>query len=175
MASSSVPSSHSITSTLSIATMGPPASPMTCLPSTGPPSALTSASQGKRKASTLGSDVDAPSGKRSCLPSATTKVQQEGSAAISSLASIMQEMSKHLSTPLPVPTTLPAAPPSDFAHTVEVLTSATNISKQDKLEMMLLFLKNKDEAVAFLYMNDELRVAWVEKRLGELCTMMNTD
>ncbi|KAG2349302.1 hypothetical protein BDR05DRAFT_943317 [Suillus weaverae] len=124
------PLSHSITPTSPISTMGPPASPITCLPSTSPPSALTSASRGKHRASTLRSDVDAPLGKHSCLPFATAKVQQEGSAAISSLASVMQEMSAH------------------FSH---------NISQQDKLKMMLLFLKNKDEAVTFFYMNDELR------------------
>ncbi|KAG2359667.1 hypothetical protein BDR07DRAFT_1488023 [Suillus spraguei] len=156
MTSSSAPLSHvPLTSPMgppaSPNAMGPPASPITHLASTSPPSALTT--------------------KRSRLPSVTAKAQQDGSAAMSSIATVMQEMNKHLSTPSPAPTTLPAAPPSDFACAVEALTLSTNISKQDKLEMMPLFLKNKDEAIVFLYMDDELRVAWVEMRLGELCAM----
>ncbi|KAG2042890.1 hypothetical protein BDR03DRAFT_1005807 [Suillus americanus] len=118
--------------------MAPPVSP---LPSMSPPSALTSASWGKRKASALESDGNTPSSKRSRPPSVTAKVQPEGSAAISSLTTVMQEISKHLATPTPIPVApvLPAAPPSDFACTVEVLSSATNISDEDKLEMMPLF------------------------------------
>src|SRR5258708_5486861 len=68
------------------ANMACPPSPVassipTTIPSTSPPSALTSTSQGKRKASALSSDIDAPLGKHSCPPSATAKAQQEGSAA----------------------------------------------------------------------------------------------
>ncbi|KAG2034768.1 hypothetical protein BDR03DRAFT_984191 [Suillus americanus] len=81
---------------------------------------------------------------------------------------------KHLATPTPIPVApvLPAAPPSDFACTVEVLSLATNISDEDKLEMMPLFLKDKDEAVAFLYMSTQLRAAWVQKRLAEVRAMI---
>ncbi|KAG1816023.1 uncharacterized protein BJ212DRAFT_1481092 [Suillus subaureus] len=158
--------------------MGPPAH-VSHIPSTSPPSALTSASWGKRKASALKSDVDSPSpsSKCSCPPSVAAKAQQEGSTAISSLASTFQEMSKPLTMHIPAPMipAPPPAPPSDFTCAVKVLTLATNISDGDKLEMMPLFLKNKDKVVVFLYMNANLRAAWVQKRLAEVHANMNID
>ncbi|KAG1792095.1 hypothetical protein EV424DRAFT_1455148 [Suillus variegatus] len=112
------------------------------------------------------SDYNIPLGARFGQAYATARPQQEN-AAIVALAGAVQEMSKHLVIP-PPPPALPAAPPSDFARSLEVLSAATNISDEDKLEMMLLFLKNKDEAIVYLHMNNRLRAPWVQRRLGEM-------
>ncbi|KAG2048268.1 hypothetical protein BDR06DRAFT_999763 [Suillus hirtellus] len=114
-------------------------------------------------------DYNIPLGARFRPAYATARPQQEN-AAIVALAGAVQEMSKHLVIPPPPPVALalPAAPPSDFARSLEVLSAATNISDEDKLEMMLLFLKNKDEAIVYLHMNNRLRAPWVQRRLGEM-------
>ncbi|KAG1839200.1 hypothetical protein DFJ58DRAFT_733421 [Suillus subalutaceus] len=140
------------------------------VPSTSPPSALTSTSQGKCKASALDSDVDALSGKRSHPPSATARAQLEGSAVITSLVTAMETMSKHLSVP-PV-LAAPISPTSDFACTIEIISDATYISDDDKLDMTQLFVRDKDQATAFLYLKgDNLRANWVKRRLGETRAM----
>ncbi|KAG1855657.1 hypothetical protein DFJ58DRAFT_727469 [Suillus subalutaceus] len=140
------------------------------IPSTSPPTALTSTSQGKRKASALGSDGDAPSGKHSCPPSATARAQLEGSAAMTSLVTAMEAVSKHLSVP-PV-LAAPVAPASDFAHAIEVISDATYMSDDDKLDMTQLFVRDEDQATAFLYLKgDNLRANWVKRRLGETRAM----
>ncbi|KAG2741716.1 hypothetical protein P692DRAFT_20851004 [Suillus brevipes Sb2] len=123
----------------------------------------------KRKASALGSDVDAPSGKCSRPPSATAKAQQEGTAVMSSLATTVETMSKNMSAPPPPP---PPPPPSDFARAVELVSEATYLSTNDKLDMAQLFVKDKDEATAFLYLKgDDLKANWVQRKLAEICAM----
>ena len=147
------------------ADMAPPAA--SSIPSTSPPSALTSASRGKRKASTLGSDVEAPSGKRSRPPSMTAKAQQEGSAAMSLLTTAVEAMSKHLSAPPPV-----LVVPADFARAIEVISDAPYVSDEDKVDMTQLFVKEKDQATTFLYLKgDNLRATWVRRKVAEIRAM----
>ncbi|KAG1839812.1 hypothetical protein DFJ58DRAFT_733154 [Suillus subalutaceus] len=149
-----------------------------CIPSTSPPSALTTLSPidkstlsiNKCKASALGSDGNAPLGKRSRPPSATARAQLEGSAAMTSLVTAMEAVSKHLSVP-PV-LAAPVAPASDFVCAIEVISDATYMSDDDKLDMTQLFVRDKDQATVFLYLKgDNLRANWVKRRLGETRAM----
>ncbi|KAG2126044.1 hypothetical protein DEU56DRAFT_759011 [Suillus clintonianus] len=155
---------------------------LSTVPSTSPPSALTSASphslhsvltsasRGKCKASVLGSDVDAPSGKRCRPPSATAKAQQEGTTAMTLLASAVASMSKSLAAP-PVIAAPPVPPVSDFACAIEVLSEAMYLLDDDKLDMTQLFMKDKDEATVFLYLKgDHLKANWVQRKLAGMRT-----
>ncbi|KAG2128541.1 cytochrome b5-like heme/steroid binding domain-containing protein [Suillus clintonianus] len=84
-------------------------------------------------------------------------------AVMSSLAIAVETMSKNLSAPLVPP------PVSDFARAVEVISEATYMSDDDKLNMTQLFMNNKDEATAFLYLRGEnLKANWVQRKLAAI-------
>ena len=62
--------------------------------------------------------------------------------------------------------------PADFARSIEVISDAPYVSDEDKVDMMQLFMKEKDQATTFLYLKgDNLRATWVRRKVAEICAM----
>jgi hypothetical protein len=90
---------------------------------------------------------------------------------MSSLATSVVAMREQLSM-LPV-LVAPAMPTYDFACAIDVISDTTYMSDNDELDMTQLFMKDKDEAMAFLYLKgNNLKANCVRRKLAEICAML---
>ena len=178
------PTKSSTAQTLSISTFGQATSPQSASPvgtftnfrtpapiSPGIPSTflsgssvsgLTSVSWGKRKLDAMEVSVVSESGKakRSHPPSASVKAQQDGSSAMMKVADMVEDLMK----------TFVQAQSQEQQY---ARATYDGLSTEEKLELIDFLGRNPKEVVKYLYMDNNLRAVWMQRRLNEIHARVN--
>ena len=183
------PAESSTAQTLSMSTFGQATSPQSASPvgtftnfrtpapiSPGIPSTflsgssvsgLTSVSWGKRKLDAMEVSVVSESGKakRSHPPSASVKAQQDRSSAMMKVADMVEDLTK----------TFAQAQSQEQQYTcaITLLNAYDGLSTEEKLELIDFLGMNPKEVIKYLYMDNNLRAVWMQRRLNEIHARVN--
>ncbi|KAG1893168.1 uncharacterized protein F5891DRAFT_1196799 [Suillus fuscotomentosus] len=134
---------------------------------------LTSVSRAKCKFSALPNEGEWQSQKWSCAPSASVAAQQEGSAALTSIADILPHIIRSLTTTSEagIHTAVSDHPPSsDLGCAINLLTQTKGLSMDDVMDLMDYLSSNPTEAVVFAnFHGTEFRATWAWRKLSVIC------
>ncbi|KAG1888611.1 hypothetical protein F4604DRAFT_1915625 [Suillus subluteus] len=153
-----------------IAEAGPqtsPAAPTSTFTPTTSDSRLTSASRGKHKHSAL--DNTESSRKHSHPPSLAAKAQQEGSAALASIAQVLLQVVDSFSSSSSTQQD-ERPPPMTLGCAITALCDTEGLQLDDVLVLTDFMTANPNEVVAFLALKEGpvWRTSWAQRKLAAL-------
>jgi len=142
-----------------------PAAPTSSHVSSTSNSVLTSANRGKRKHSAL--DDEGSSRKRSRSPSLTTKAQQEGSAALTSIAQILLQFIDSFDSSSSAKPERP--PPTPLGYAIAALSDTEGLELDDVMLLTDYLSSNPNEAIVFANLGVPLwRASWAQRKLAAM-------
>jgi hypothetical protein len=142
-----------------------PAAPTSSHVSSTSNSVLTSANRGKRKHSAL--DDEGSSRKRSRSPPLIAKAQQEGSAALTSIAQILSQFIDSFDSSSSAKPERP--PPTSLGYAIAALSDTEGLELDDVMLLTDYLSSNPNEAIVFANLGVPLwRASWAQRKLAAM-------